>query len=100
MGWVGNSNDELDLVDLNLVIGPVVESFGRFVKHSVQEKEQSPGTGSKMPRATNTKVPFYASVQDVKNAQLIVQCEECNMWRLVYSKYKLSVAKCHQLQQF
>ena len=33
------------------------------------------------------------------NAQLMVQCEECNMWRFVYSKYKLSVAKCHQLQQ-
>ena len=41
-------------------------------------------------RASNAKVkclPIYASVQHVKNAQLMVQCEECNMWRLVYSKY-------------
>ena len=43
---VGTSKDKLDLVDLNLDIGPVVESFGRFVKYSVREKEQSPGTGS------------------------------------------------------
>ena len=34
----------------------------------------------------------------MKNAQLMVQCEECIMW-LVYSKNKLSVAKRHQLQQ-
>ena len=42
---VGTGKDKLDLVDLNLVIGPVVESFGRFVtvKYSVREKEQSPG---------------------------------------------------------
>ena len=33
----------------------------------------------------------------MKNAQLMVQCDECNMWRLVYSKYKLSVAKLQQL---
>ena len=44
-------------------------------------------------------LPLYASVQHVKNAQLMVQCEECNMWRLVYSKYKLSVAERNQLQQ-
>ena len=53
-------------------------------------------------RASNAKVkslPFYASVQHVKNAQLMVQCEECNMWRLVYSKYKLPVAERCQLQQ-
>ena len=36
---VGTSKDKLDLVDLNLVIGRVVESFGRFVKYSVREKE-------------------------------------------------------------
>ena len=35
---VGTGKDKLDLVDLNLVIGPVVESFGRFVKYSVREK--------------------------------------------------------------
>ena len=31
---------------------------------------------------------FYPSVQHVKNAQLMVQCEECEIWRLVFSKKK------------
>ena len=34
-------------------------------------------------------LPFYASVQHVKNADTTIQCDECGMWRLVYSKYKL-----------
>ena len=34
-------------------------------------------------------LPFSASVQHVKNAGMMVQCEECCMWRLIYSKYKL-----------
>ena len=29
----------------------------------------------------------------------MVQCEECNMWHLVFSKYKLKAAQCQKLQQ-
>ena len=53
----------------------------------------------KAPKAKAKSLPFYASVQHVKNAQLMLQCEECNMWRLVYSKYKLPVAQHRQLQR-
>ena len=34
-------------------------------------------------------LPFTASIQHVKNVNLIVQCEQCGMWRLIYSPYKL-----------
>ena len=53
-------------------------------------------------KATKTKartLPFYASVQHVKNSQLMVQCEECNMWRFVFSKYKVKAAQRQKLQQ-
>ena len=33
---------------------------------------------------------FSPSVQHAKNTDTMVQCEECNMWRLVFSKKKLS----------
>ena len=36
-------------------------------------------------------LPFVASIQHIKNVNLMVQCEECGMWRIVYSKKKLSV---------
>ena len=41
---VGNCKDtsKMDSVDLNLTITLVVETFGRFVKYSVQENDESP----------------------------------------------------------
>ena len=38
------------------------------------------------------KLPYYATVQHVKNAGIIVQCNECNQWRLVFSCSKLTYA--------
>ena len=35
-------------------------------------------------------LPFVASVQHTRNTNLMIQCEECEMWQLVYSNYKLS----------
>ena len=33
-------------------------------------------------------LPFIASVQHVRNISLMIQCEECEMWRLLYSPKK------------
>ena len=44
-------------------------------------------------------MPFSPCVQHMKNADIIVQCEECEMWRLVYSKYKLTTAERATLNQ-
>lgn len=43
-------------------------------------------------------LPFVASVQHVKNVQIMIQCEECEMWRLVYSKFKLTADEKKILQ--
>ena len=43
---VGANKDKVDKVDLELPIIPVVESFGRFLKYSVNEKGPSAGTFS------------------------------------------------------
>lgn len=53
----------------------------------------------KQQKSRSKSLPFYASIQHVKNAQLMLQCEECNMWRLIYSKHKLSRSQRTQLQQ-
>uniref|UniRef100_A0A1X7TVP2 Uncharacterized protein n=1 Tax=Amphimedon queenslandica TaxID=400682 RepID=A0A1X7TVP2_AMPQE len=34
-------------------------------------------------------LPFYASVQHICSIELMVQCEECGQWRLIYCKYKV-----------
>ncbi len=60
--------------------------------HSVTSEEHRPSfknpsvsTKSRVKR----KLPFYATVQHVKNSQIMVECSECNMWRIIFSKYKL-----------
>lgn len=39
--------------------------------------------------AKNTKktIPIPTSVQHAENTIIMVQCDECQMWRLVYCKY-------------
>ena len=44
-------------------------------------------------------LPFTPSVQHVKNVNMVIQCEECEMWRVVYSKYKLKPTEKKVLQQ-
>ena len=51
-------------------------------------------------RCPNEKktLPFSASIQHVKNVDLMLQCDECSMWRLLYSKFKLTRKERADLQ--
>ena len=51
--------------------------------------EQHRPSLQRKPRRKKT-LPFSASVQHVKNVDLMLQCDECGMWRLLYSKLKLT----------
>jgi len=82
---------------------PMPGSDGHYLSFSdVLSKETSeehrPSFKKKPSNAKKKTLPFYASVQHVKNSQLMVQCEECNMWRLVFSKHKLTIVQRQKLQ--
>lgn len=62
---------------------PFTEVFG-----TATTEEHRPSLQAQKGRQKS--LPFSASVQHVKNANLMIQCEECEMWRLVYSRYKLT----------
>lgn len=50
-------------------------------------------------RCTNSKtLPFVASIQHVRNVNLMVLCEECDMWHLLYSPFKLSLTEKKRLE--
>ena len=36
-------------------------------------------------------IGFYASQQHVKNVNIVIQCEECDLWRLLFCRHKLTV---------
>ena len=44
-------------------------------------------------------LPFSPSVQHVHNTDMMLQCEECGQWRLIYSKKKLSRTQKQQLER-
>ena len=44
---------------------------------------------SKRKSQKDKTLPFSASVQHVKNTDMMIMCDECEMRRLVYSKRKL-----------
>ena len=58
-------------------------------------EEHRPSLTSKSPKKT---VPFPTSVQHAKNTNIMVMCEECDMWRLVYCQTKLSSEQREYLQ--
>lgn len=43
------------------------------------------------------KLPFSPSRQHVKNIDMMVQCTECEQWRLLFTKKKLKPAEKKQL---
>ena len=49
--------------------------------------------------AKERALPFYPSVQHVKNTQMMLLCKECLMWRLIYSKRKLTQVEKMQLEK-
>ena len=49
--------------------------------------------------AKRKKLPFSPSVQHAKNTDIMLQCEDCDKWRLVFSKKKLKGDQKRQLNQ-
>ena len=43
-------------------------------------------------------LPFHGVLQHIKNASMMLECEQCGMWRLLYAKSKLSVGERTAMQ--
>ena len=41
---------------------------------------------------------YSPSIQHAKNTNLMVQCEECSKWRLIFAKKKLTIKQLTPLQ--
>ena len=48
---------------------------------------------------TKETLPFSASIQHVKNVDLMLQCDKCAMWRVLYSCFKLTRKERSDLQK-
>ena len=52
----------------------------------------------KQSEAKNSGMPFSPSAQSANNTNTVIQCHECDKWRLIYSKNALSVEEKSELQ--
>ena len=57
------------------------ESFGKETSESHRPSLQ--------PKPKRKTLPFHGVLQHVTNVNMVVQCGECGMWRLLYAKRKL-----------
>jgi len=64
------------------------------IKKNKREEHRSSAMKSK-----GKSLPFRASVQHVKNTEMMLQCDECSMWRIIYSKKKLTSQEKVQLER-
>ncbi len=78
---------------------PVVGENGHYSPfNDVLGTDTTENCPSFQTRKKRKTLPFSASVQHVKNVDIMVQCEECLMWQLLYSKHKLSKSERSALQ--
>lgn len=64
---------------------------------SSQRQVKSPSCKQRMKGKAS--LGFNATQQHVRNVNLVIQCEECSMWRLLFSKKKLDLNSRMQLTQ-
>lgn len=74
---------------------PFSDAFSMFTSEEHCPSFKAPQQKQKKRR----KLSYYATVQHVKNADMMVQCGECQMWRLVFSRYKLGPKHHKELQE-
>ena len=68
--------------------------FAKAFTLNITEQDRPSLKGKK----TAKPLSFSPSVQHARNTDTTVQCDKCSMWRLVFSKRKLSVAARSTLQ--
>ena len=69
---------------------PVLNDDGHFEcfeqVFGTETDERSCPSVEEAKQKVKKRIPFNTTQQRVKNVNMVVQCEECEMWRIVYSK--------------
>ena len=71
--------------------GEHYKSFDQVYNRSAKTTDdERPSKKTKRARSQRKKLPFSPSAQHCRNTDMMVQCSECDKWRLVYAKKKLT----------
>ena len=84
---------------LQFLPDPVMQDDGHYVPFSEAFGSVTSEKDRPSFKGTRTKtLSFTPSVQHARNTDTMILCEECNMWRLLFSKRKLTLSEHTQLE--
>ena len=63
---------------------PFAEVFTSEKGNTGEYRPSYKGPTQPLPKRVKRKLPYYASVQHAKNAELMLQCSGCELWRLIF----------------
>ena len=89
-------------VKLNHLPDPVPGSEGHYKKFSKvfgSKTTEEHRPSSKKKSSKDKSLPFSASILHVKNIDMMLLCDECEMWHLLYAKKKLKRPEKIEVEQ-
>src|SRR6185437_6204257 len=76
------------------------KKYESFEKLYGQETTEEYRPSLKEKNKSNNEMDFKSSAQNCKNVGTLIQCGECDKWRVIYSKSKLSSQDDKELTRF
>ena len=82
---------------------PVLGEDGHYLHfidvYGTQEALEIAITQETTSKKRKTSLSFNVTQQHVKNVNLVIQCEECQLWHLLFSKRKLNSQNIAELEK-
>ena len=96
-GRVRLSTEELSMIKLFPDL--MMKDDGHFkLFEEIHGADTSENDRPSLKRGKESSLPFYASVQHAKNSGMMLCCDECDMWRLIYASRKLKAQEKQLLE--
>ena len=84
---------------IKLFPDPMMKDDGHFKSfEEIHGADTSDNDRPSLKRGKESSLPFYASVQHAKNSGMMLCCDECGMWRLIYASRKLKAQEKQLLE--
>ena len=112
---IGKDKQSMSIVGKDMNVSDVCRSFGSFgsyVRLQVEDSQDHRGTPTNPRSQTSEKdrpslqaqkqkksLSYSPVKQHALNVGVVIQCGECNKWRLLFSKRKLALHERHELEQ-
>lgn len=99
-------SDEVDFSQVHSLPDPIPTanktSYKEFsdVYGTITTEQYRPSLINQQQKKKRTHMGFGPTAQFVKNVGIVIECCECNKWRVLYSKSKLSSSEIFTLERY